>query len=54
MKEETAVRDANGFITSVELEPRLRGLDSPELTEENSRTGKKMFIFELQLRTHVW
>jgi TonB-linked SusC/RagA family outer membrane protein len=43
MKEETAVRDANGFITSVELEPRLRGLDSPELTEENSRTRKKMF-----------
>lgn len=40
---ETAVRNSDGFITSMELEPRLRGLDSPELTEENSRTKKQMF-----------
>jgi TonB-linked SusC/RagA family outer membrane protein len=40
---ETAVRNTDGFITSMELEPRLRGLDSPELTEENSRTRKTMF-----------
>lgn len=40
---DTAVRNSEGFITSMELEPRLRGLDSPELTEENSRTKRQMF-----------
>lgn len=40
---ETAVRNSDGFITSMELEPRLRGLDSPELTQENSRTKRQMF-----------
>ncbi|MDR1938571.1 MAG: TonB-dependent receptor, partial [Tannerellaceae bacterium] len=40
---ETAVRNSDGFITSMELEPRLRGLDSPELTELNERYRRKMF-----------
>ncbi len=46
-KYETAKRNANGFITSMELEARLRGLDSPELTEENARTKRKMYNVSL-------
>ena len=42
-KYETAIRNDEGFITSMDLEPKLRGLDSPELTEENARTRRKMF-----------
>lgn len=40
---ESAVRNSDGFITSMELQPRKRGLDSPELTQENSRSRKQMF-----------
>ncbi len=44
-KYETAIRNPEGYITSMELEPRLRGLDSPELTEQTDRTRKTMFNF---------
>ena len=40
---DTAVRDSEGFITSMDLEPRLRGLDSPELTEYNYKHERKLF-----------
>lgn len=42
-KYETAVRNSDGFITSMDLEPRLRGLDSPELTMKNAKTKRKMY-----------
>ncbi|MGP1477640.1 MAG: TonB-dependent receptor [Phocaeicola sp.] len=38
-----AVRDANGFITSMELTPMKRGLDSPELTESYTKKRRTMF-----------
>lgn len=42
---ETAQRDSEGFITSMELEPRLRGLDSPELTDFYDRNINTMSQF---------
>lgn len=40
---DTAQRDSEGFITSMDLEPRQRGLDSPELTEYNFKHERKLF-----------
>ncbi len=40
-KWETAVRNSQGFITSMELTPTPRGLNSPELTENYSRRVRK-------------
>jgi len=40
---ETAVRNSDGYITSMELTPRKRGLDSPELTEKNTSSKRKMY-----------
>jgi len=40
---ETAIRNSDGFITSMELEPRQRGLEAPELKEANERTRSKMY-----------
>ena len=42
---DTAERNSDGFITNMELEPRLRGLDSPELTESFYRNTKRMMNF---------
>jgi len=44
---DSAVRDSEGFITSMDLEPRLRGLDSPELTENYDRAMNTMSQFNL-------
>src|SRR5690625_766291 len=44
---DSAVRDSEGFITSMDLEPRLRGLDSPELTENYDRSINTMSQFNL-------
>ncbi|MDR2120867.1 MAG: TonB-dependent receptor [Tannerella sp.] len=40
---DSAVRNSEGFITSMELDPRQRGIDSPELTEGNEGYRRKMF-----------
>lgn len=40
---DSATRNSEGFITSMELIPRKRGLESPELTEANFRHLKKMY-----------
>lgn len=40
---DSAIRDSDGFITSMELIPRTRGLEAPELTEANFRHLKKMY-----------
>ncbi|MDR1781361.1 MAG: TonB-dependent receptor [Tannerella sp.] len=39
---DSAIRNSEGFITSMELEPRQRGIDSPELTEANEGYRRKM------------
>ena len=40
---ESAVRNSEGFITSMDLIPQKRGLESPELTESNFKHIKQMF-----------
>ncbi len=42
---ETATRNSDGFITSMELEPRLRGLEAPELTDSYGRSINTMSQF---------
>lgn len=44
---ETAERNSEGFITSMELEPRLRGLESPELTDSYGRSINTMSQFSV-------
>lgn len=44
---ESAVRDSEGFITSMDLKPRKRGLDSPELTESYGRNTNTMSQFNV-------
>ncbi len=41
-KWETAIRDSEGFITSMELVPTKRGFEAPELNEEYSRSTRKL------------
>ncbi len=43
-KWDTAVRDSEGFITSMELTPTPRGVSSPELTEYYDRSIRKLGI----------
>ncbi len=52
-KYETAIRNSDGFITSMELEPRLRGLDSPELTEKSSKTKRTMYNVSVSYGTTI-
>jgi TonB-linked SusC/RagA family outer membrane protein len=42
---DSAVRDSEGFITSMELEPRLRGYSAPELAEDYDRNIRMMTTF---------
>lgn len=42
---ESAVRDAEGFITSMDLTPTPRGYSTPELTEESSKNIRKLTNF---------
>jgi TonB-linked SusC/RagA family outer membrane protein len=39
---DSAVRNSEGFITSMDLIPMKRGLESPELTETNSKSIREM------------
>ena len=41
----SAVRDSEGFVTSVDLLPKARGYSSPELAEDYYRTIKKVGMF---------
>ncbi|WP_299581079.1 TonB-dependent receptor [uncultured Sunxiuqinia sp.] len=41
-KWDTAVRDSEGFITSMELTPTLRGYSAPELVEDYDRSIRKL------------
>ncbi|HBK30666.1 MAG TPA: TonB-dependent receptor [Porphyromonadaceae bacterium] len=40
---DNAERNSEGYVTKMELIPRKRGLDNPELTEANFRHIKKMY-----------
>ncbi|MDR1602896.1 MAG: TonB-dependent receptor [Tannerella sp.] len=40
---DSAIRNSEGFITSMTLDPRQRGIDSPELTEGNEGYRREMF-----------
>lgn len=41
-KWETAVRDSEGFITTMELVPTERGFEAPELNEEYNRSSREL------------
>ncbi|MGQ7871325.1 TonB-dependent receptor [Sunxiuqinia sp. sy24] len=41
-KWDTAVRDSEGFITSMDLTPTLRGYSAPELAEDYDRSVRKL------------
>lgn len=55
---DSAVRNSEGYITSMELTPRKRGLENPELTEANFRHLKKMYninaTYEKDLGDHAF
>ena len=40
---DSATRDSEGFITDMNLIPRLRGLETPELTEYSGNSIRKMY-----------
>ncbi|MBW6536183.1 MAG: TonB-dependent receptor [Mariniphaga sp.] len=46
-KWDTAVRNSEGFITSMELTPTPRGYPSPELVEDYDRNIRKLGIFSV-------
>src|SRR3546814_10359805 len=45
---DSAERDANGFITSMEVVPTLRGYSAPELQENHDRYRSEEHTSELQ------
>jgi TonB-linked SusC/RagA family outer membrane protein len=44
-KWDTAVRNSDGYITSMELTPTLRGYDAPQLQEEYSRNLQRLINY---------